>query len=591
MLELGTPFGGLPREDQCLGNKNDDREGIAEIQQLPKMHQHHTTARKSAKCRPHTRGKTLNKLHARRWRKKQALFTTRSKVLKSLLPRRASNRLLYLRPTQARRAYDPAARYVFHRSWQWWVAHPYRFCKSSRAHLLAPPSVLLDCVVSRRVSFFSTRAAAALDTFPVLTGCFLSRLHRRNSGSTARRCQRLERKSDGVPGRACYCRPLRAITLGYMSMTLVMGLCVHGMRGKHLEEEMRWRILYFGPLITYILHTNVVQEVKHDIIEARPSKLCHVFDMMGMFLYFNAAGLEVIDTGHLGVKAAVWLLIDKANLGVVKSLRHPHRTTSFRVRIPEGLVYIEVFPTFVAAKCGNDKDDIATRIKCAIAATRSALNKLRPGPYFVVVGWERGSFAPLRPKEGEIVYKGRKIEGETWKTIYKGRGVNVRTSNGLRLSTHITKYGLSTCSHVTKLPACNQAVESDVTGVENLPRQPISRLVVPRNAARTSAPVSGRVPAIHDGTKQVESLYAGLLRESIPVVTPSNWCSPPRAASSQGTKSWYAFGEHATGWDSEAWKYRNMIPGVAGAETQGDHTEDVFTREVPLTGSEPSRAA
>ncbi|KAJ8897821.1 hypothetical protein PR048_003174 [Dryococelus australis] len=55
-------------------------------------------------------------------------------------------------------------------------------------------------------------------------------------------------------------------------------------------------------------------------------------------------------------------------------------------------------------------------------------------------------------------------------------GVNLITFNGLRLSTRITKYGLSTCSHVTKLPVCKQAAGSDVTGAGNLTRPPIGRL-------------------------------------------------------------------------------------------------------------------
>ncbi|KAJ8886322.1 hypothetical protein PR048_012533 [Dryococelus australis] len=103
--------------------------------------------------------------------------------------------------------------------------------------------------------------------------------------------------------------------------------------------------------------------------------------------------------------------------------------------------------------------------------------------------------------------------------------VDVMTSNGLRLSTHITKYGLSTCSHITKLPACKQAVGIYITGAGNFTHTPIGRLDflgAPHIRARKRP--SCQSPAIPDGTKQMESHYAGLLRESIPVVTPSNWC-------------------------------------------------------------------
>ncbi|KAJ8870024.1 hypothetical protein PR048_029035 [Dryococelus australis] len=64
------------------------------------------------------------------------------------------------------------------------------------------------------------------------------------------------------------------------------------------------------------------------------------------------------------------------------------------------------------------------------------------------------------------------VEGELLVT-----GVHLLTSNSFRWSTHITKYGLPTCSHVTTLPAILQAV--------GIGRD--DSLLVPRSAARRCA--------------------------------------------------------------------------------------------------------
>ncbi|KAJ8874332.1 hypothetical protein PR048_025178 [Dryococelus australis] len=66
------------------------------------------------------------------------------------------------------------------------------------------------------------------------------------------------------------------------------------------------------------IKSQIVDDVKHDINEARPSKPFHIFNMTCIFLDFDAAGQEDIDKTHLGTKTAAWLLIDKANPGVVK---------------------------------------------------------------------------------------------------------------------------------------------------------------------------------------------------------------------------------------------------------------------------------
>ncbi|KAJ8874088.1 hypothetical protein PR048_024929 [Dryococelus australis] len=110
-------------------------------------------------------------------------------------------------------------------------------------------------------------------------------------------------------------------------------------------------------------------------------------------------------------------------------------------------------------------------------------------------------------------------------------------SNPLLWTAHISKYGLHTCSNVTKLPALKQAVGSDVTGAGNLTRLadwPVAcdeRLLVPRSAARMSAPMINLPGAHHTSWAElVESHYVKTLRESMPVLMLSNWCSPPRTA-------------------------------------------------------------
>ncbi|KAJ8883917.1 hypothetical protein PR048_015772 [Dryococelus australis] len=111
-------------------------------------------------------------------------------------------------------------------------------------------------------------------------------------------------------------------------------------------------------------------------------------------------------------------------------------------------------------------------------------------------------------------------------------------SNPLLWTSHISKYGLYTCPHVTKLPAFMQAVGSDVTGTGNLTcpadwsAARDDSLLVPQSAESLSAPAIKLPGSRHtclDGTggKSIPRTAARIYVGDDAV----EWCSPPREAS------------------------------------------------------------